>query len=145
MDEKSSHAEMLNVLYKNAHIGLQSISDVMKETEDEDMRKELSDEYEGYEAYIAELRAYMKEKGVEPKNIGPMKKFMILTGVKMDTIKDDSRSHIAEMMIKGTVMGITEIGEMLSANQNADIEIKKYAERLKTLEEGYEERLKKLL
>ena len=145
MDEKSSNEQILNVLYKNAHIGLQSISDILPETNDKDMKKELSDEYDGYEQFIARLRAYMKEVDVEPKNIGPFKKAMIFTGVKVDTLRDDSRSHVAEMMIKGTVMGITEIGSLLSANTDIPIEIKKFAEELKTLEEKYEKRLKSLL
>lgn len=145
MDEKSSEEEILNVIYKNAHIGLQSISDILPETEDEDMKRELTEEYEGYEEFIGRLRAYMREKKVEPKEIGPFKKAMIFTGVKVDTLRDDSRSHVAEMMIKGTVMGITEIGALLSANVGAPIEVKNFAEELKTLEEKYEKRLKRLL
>ncbi|MBR1868159.1 MAG: hypothetical protein IJ800_06255 [Clostridia bacterium] len=145
MDEKSSEEEILNVIYKNAHIGLQSISDILPETEDEDMKRELTEEYEVYEEFIGRLRAYMREKKVEPKEIGPFKKAMIFTGVKVDTLRDDSRSHVAEMMIKGTVMGITEIGALLSANIGAPIEVKNFAEELKTLEEKYEKRLKRLL
>ena len=145
MDEKSSEEEILNVIYKNAHIGLQSISDILPETEDEDMKRELTEEYERYEEFIGRLRAYMREKKVEPKEIGPFKKAMIFTGVKVDTLRDDSRSHVAEMMIKGTVMGITEIGALLSANIGAPIEVKNFAEELKTLEEKYEKRLKRLL
>ena len=145
MDEKATEKELLDVIWKNAHIAMQAISDIVGETNDEDMKKELADEYEGYEKFVSEVGAYMREKGLEPKDVNFMKKAMMYTGIKMDAMRDDSRSHIAEMLIKGTVMGITELGALLSANRQASDTVKNYAEKLKELEEGYEVRLKKLL
>ena len=87
----------------------------------------------------------MQERGIEPKDVNFVKKTMMTMGVKMNAMKDDSRSHIAEMMIKGTVMGITELGELLSSNSQASEEVLNFANELKSIEEEYEERLKNLL
>ena len=38
-----------------------------------------------------------------------MKKAMMWGSIKMNTMKDNSRAHIAEMMVQGTVMGITAL------------------------------------
>ena len=38
-----------------------------------------------------------------------MKKAMMWGSIKMSTLTDNSRSHIAEMMVQGTVMGITAL------------------------------------
>ena len=38
-----------------------------------------------------------------------MKKMMMWGSIKMSTMTDNSRSHIAEMMVQGTVMGITAL------------------------------------
>ena len=43
MEDKNLSKEVLISLYKNAHIALQSISSVMNETDDETVRKELSE------------------------------------------------------------------------------------------------------
>ena len=64
----------------------------------------------------------------------------------MNTLTDDSKSHIAELMIKGTVMGITELIEIKNGHQN-DLgeKTKEFLNGLLCLEEDYEQRLKKLL
>ncbi len=145
MDEKSTEKELLTAIFKNAHIALQAISDVEPETKNDEMKRELADEYEGYERFIGSISAYMKERGIETKDLSPMKKAMMHTAVKLDTLRDDSRSHVAEMLIKGTVMGITELGELISANKTTNPKVLDFAEELKNLEELYEKRLKELL
>lgn len=146
MEEKNLDKEALVSIYKNAHIGLQSISNIINETDDENMKAELKNEYEGYEKYIGKLRAFMKETGTEPQDINFMKKAFMKAAVKMNVMTDDSGSHVAELMVKGTVMGITELAELLN-NHGKELGEKTRAltEELKTLEETYEERLKKLI
>ena len=146
MNYKNIDEEVLTSVYKNAHIALQSIADVIKETDDEKMKEELTDEYDGYERFIGKLSSYMKEIGCEPKDIGVFQKAFMYTSIKMNTLTDDSTSHIAELMIKGTVMGITELTEILNKHEN---ELSKttasLTKELLLLEESYEQRLKKLL
>ena len=133
-------------IYKNAHIALQSISNIINETNHPEMKNELNEQYEGYEKFIGELSAYMREVGVEPKDIGVMQKAFMFTSVKMNTLADDSKSHIAELMIKGTVMGITELTELLNGyGDKLGEQTKNFLRQLLSLEEEYEQRLKKLL
>ena len=138
--------EVLNNVYKNAHIALQSISDVTPECKNEGMRNELQYEYDGYEKFIGEISTYMKDNGVIPKEVGVMQKAMMWTSIKMKTATDDSCSHIADMMLKGTIMGITELLQILSRSDGqVESGTLEYAKKLKDLEEGYEENLKALL
>ena len=146
MMENDSNLDAINEVYKNASVALLSISNVLPEITDAELKKEILDEYEGYEKIVGEVSKYMAEKGYEAKEVGTMKKFMMKSGIKMNTLVDDSESNIAQIMIKGTVMGITELCELINNSQTVtDPQIIEYAERLKTLEEGYEERLKKFL
>ncbi len=138
--------EVLTSIYKNAHIALQSISNVIGESDHPDLKKELNEEYDGYEKFIGELSCYMKEIGLEPKDIGVMKKAFMFTAIKMNTMTNDSKSHIAELMIKGTVMGITELTEIKNGHGNELGEKTKcFLNKLLSLEEEYEQRLKQLL
>lgn len=138
--------ETLTSVYKNAHIALQSISNIINETNHPDMRAELDYEYDGYEKFIGKLSSYMKEIGCEPKDIGILQKTFMYTSIKMNTLTDDSKSHVAELMIKGTVMGITELTEILNGHGDGLSEkTKELTKELLDLEEEYEQRLKKLL
>ena len=141
MEQINIDKEVLVSLYKNAHIALQTISDIVNEVGDENIRKELADEYDGYEKYIGRLSTYMKETSTETKDINPLKKAVMFASVKMNTLTDNSASHVAELMIKGTVMGITELHEILN---NSD-PVSETVKDLTDLEETYEERLKKFL
>ena len=146
MENRNTDKEALVSLYKNAHIALQSISDIIKEVSDENMKRELSDQYDGYEKYIGKLSSYMKETSTEVQDINPFIKAMLFASVKMNTAMDDSVSHVAELMIKGTVMGITELHELLNGSGNEISEkVLNFAKELTELEESYEQRLKKFL
>ncbi len=138
--------ESINNVYKNAHIALQSISNVLEEVKRQEFRKELQDQYEGYEKFISKVTSFMREHNLEPKDVNVMKKAMLWTSIKMNTLTDDSTSHVADMMIKGTVMGITELIQLLNRGENQLSEpIKDLIRELKELEESYEERLKAFL
>lgn len=75
-----------------------------------------------------------------------MKKAMMWGSIKMNTLTDNSRAHIAEMMIQGTVMGITSLKTSLSEKpEDDDEEITKLLKELIALEEGFEKKLKSYL
>ena len=144
--QNESNLDAINEVYRNANVALLAISNVLPEITDVELKKEILEEYEGYEKILGEISKYMTEKGYEAKEVGTMKKFMMKSGIKMNTVIDDSESNIAQIMIKGTVMGVTELCELINNGENiTDKKIIEYAERLNSLEETYEERLKKFL
>ena len=147
MQYRKSNEETLNNLYQNAHVALQSISDLIPETDDAMMRAELKEQYEGYEKIIGEISGFMKDNDITPKDIGPMKKMMLKASVKMNAAKNDNRSHIAEMMIKGGTMGITDATKLLREYENTSCseDVLSLARRVIKYEEETVERLKKFL
>ncbi|MBQ9481471.1 MAG: hypothetical protein IJU84_04835 [Clostridia bacterium] len=146
MTNRKENEKILNDLFQNAHVAMQSISDLLPETDDEMMKKELERQFDGYKNAINEISAYMKENEITPKDIGPMKKMMLKASVKMNAAKNDKRSHLAEMMIKGTVMGLTDIYRNLGENEGVTApEVAELANRLASMEETYEKRLKAYL
>ena len=135
----------LNDIYKNAHIALQSISDLLPAVDDEGIKKELQEEYEGYEKIIGNISTFMAENAIEPKDVNPFKKAMLWSSIKMKTLMNNSKNQVAEMMINGTVMGINELTAMKNESKNLDDEILSLLDELLSLEEEYEQRLKKFL
>jgi hypothetical protein len=145
MQSENVNHKAINDTYKNAHIALQSINDIMPSVDDRDLRNELKSQQEGYQSVIDEISDYMKENGIEMKDIGFMQKAMLWGSIKMKTIMDDSKNQIAELMIKGTVTGINELTAMKNECENYDEKVCEYVEKLLRLEEEYEQRLKKYL
>ena len=101
--------EALAEIYRNAQLALQSISDILPETEDGEVRAELTAQHEAYEHFSARAQMIARDKGLELKEPNPMKKAMMWSSIKMSTLADNSRAHIADMMVQGTVMGITSL------------------------------------
>ena len=145
MQAENINHKALNDTYKNAHIALQSISDLLPDVNDTGLKEELKTEYEGYESFMSELNAYMEENGIERKDINFFKKAMLWSSIKMKTLIDDSRNQIAEMMLNGTVMGINELTAMKNEGENFDPKVTEFIQKLLTLEESYEKRLRKFL
>ena len=135
----------INDVYKNAHIALQSINDLLPMVKSDELKEELRYQYEGYENLIGKISSFMKENNIEPKDINPFKKAMLWGSIKMKTILDHSENNAAEMMLQGTVMGISELTAMKNEEKNLDEEITLFLKEILELEEEYEERLKKFL
>ncbi len=145
MELNDYNKKAINDTFKNAHIALQSISDLLPSVEDSDIRNELQEQYDGYDKLIGEISTFLAENNLPSKDINPMKKAMLWSSIKMKTMMNNSRNQVAEMMINGTVMGINELTAMMNEEQNLTDEVKGYVRRLLELEENYQQRLKKYL
>ncbi len=115
---KKKTEEALAEIYRNAQLALTSISDILPEVgEDDKLKEELHRQYEEYERLSSCACIIARDMGLELKDPNVMKKAMMWGSIKMSTMTDNSRSHIAEMMVQGTVMGIAALkrtaGELL--------------------------------
>ena len=139
------NVKAVNDAYKNAHIAMQSISDLLPEVKDENLKKELNSEFNGYETHINDISAFMKEKKIEPKDINAFQKTIMKGSIKMKTFFNGSKNNIAEMMLKGTVNGINELAAMKNESENLDEDVNALICDLLKTEENYEKRLRKYL
>ena len=146
MELKKSE-EVLAEVHRNCALALQSITDILPQAEDTDVREELLRQHEEYEKFGGRAALIAKDKNIELKNPSPMKKAMMWSSIKMSTMADNSRAHIAEMMTQGTVMGITALKSSLSdmSEDCADEEIQKLAEELLRSEENFEKTWKNMI
>ena len=108
--------------------------------------EQLEKQLEGYRKFHSEAREILNRNGYDEKGLGTFEKIRTYLMVNLQTLADDSTSHIAKMLIQGSSMGITEAVKKLHQYEN-DVEkdIKKLMERLQEFEEGNVERLKEFL
>ena len=137
--------EVLAEIYRNCKLALQSIEDILPECEDGDLKAEMEAQSEGYDRIIEKASAYAKNKQIELKEPNPLKKMMMWGAIKMSTLTNGTRSHIAEKMIRGTVMGITSLKTTQSESESEDENVKNLLNELIQLEERYEKKLKSYL
>ena len=149
MDEivKKQTEEGLAEIYRNAQLAITSISDVMPSLEegDETLREELIAQHEAYEQFSARAQMLARDVEIELKEPNPMKKVMMWGSIKMSTMTDNSRSHIAEMMAQGTVMGITALLRTQRELKDGDERIFALFEEMIQKEEEFEKRWKELV
>ena len=138
--------EILAEIYRNAQLALQSISDIMPQVDDEEVKKELVSQHEAYEQFSAKAAMLAKDRNIELKEPNPFKKAMMWGSIKMNTLTDNSRAHIAEMMIQGTVMGITSLRTTASELPiDGNDEIIALLNEMIEMEEGFEKKWKEYL
>ena len=145
-DNKKSE-EILAEIYRNARLALQSISNILPEVDDHETRLELERQHEEYERFSAKAAMIAKDRNIELKEPGPIKKAMMWGSIKMNTMTDNSRSHIAEMMVQGTVMGVTSLrasGSEIYPSEDKDEIIDLLTEMIKA-EEEFEKKWKEFL
>jgi hypothetical protein len=148
MDEETKckkDEEVLAEIYRNCQLAIQSISNILPETEDGELRKEMETQHEAYEKISAKACMIAKNKHIELKEPNPMKKMMMWGSIKMNTLTDGSRQHVADMMIQGTVMGITSLKTTASKAECTDEEICSLMKELIDVEEKFEKKLKSYL
>ncbi len=144
--DKKKSEELLAELFRNCQLALQSIKDILPETAEGKIREEILSEHDEYEQFSGRIAILAKDKNIQVKEPNMMKKAMMWGSIKMSTLTDNSHQHITEMMIQGTVMGITALKTSLGdMRDGADEDIVRLAEELLNAEEKYEERLKALL
>lgn len=146
MEEIKTDSEILAEIYRNAQLGLTSIADILPAVEDESVKEEIMREHEEYERICSEAASLARKYDLELKEPGPVKKAMMWSAIKMGTANDNSAQNIAQMMIRGTVTGLTSLKTSLTDGEKImDEEVKKLLTDLINLEEDFEQKLKTFL
>lgn len=146
MEEVKKENEVLAEIYRNAQLALVSISDILPEVEDAEIKEEILRQHEEYERICSEAASLAHKLGVEVKEPNPMKKAMMWSAIKMNAAHDNSAQNIAQMMVKGTVQGITSLKtSQTDAQSDMNEEVKKLLKDLISCEEQFEEKWKAFL
>ena len=143
--QKDNDASVLNSIYNGAKIGSQAISDILPKTENTQFRSDLYTQEKQYEGISNEAASQLIAMGMEPDTVGGMKKMGMKFATEINTIMNSDTSHLAELMIKGSNMGITNMTKVLNGYSNPKPEVKNLADRLIQIEQQNIDRLKMYL
>lgn len=108
-------AELLQDIYANVKMGSESIINIMPRVNNSEMKAEMTAQLNEYEKYAALAKKKLDSKGVAAKEESMMTKMSAKMGMNMQTMIDSSSSHIAEMMVQGSTMDVTDLLQKVSA------------------------------
>lgn len=146
-DNKSANAELLDKMYKNVKMGSDSMINVMSRVSDEGLRRELTSQLAKYEDYSKLVSQMIYDRGGKPKEENIVTKLSAKMGMAMNTMTDSTTSHIAQMVIEGATMGMTDMTTTLREyeNTNCSEDALRLARDIATFEDNSIEKLKKFL
>ena len=136
---------ILNSVNKGLKMGMDSISTISEKVGDNNFKDDLIYQYNKYNDILNRVNAELQNYNDLPAELPPIQKIMEYMDIQMNTLTDKSNSHIAEMMIKGTNMGIIEGVKLKNQNPDASQTTKKILDDFIQFQENTIEKLKKYL
>ena len=143
----NEEVNVLDELNKGASMGKDAIHYIMDKVEDNALKKELNRQYHKYKVISDEIHKLYPEYAEDdkgPHETNAMTKFMTWSGIEMKTMNDDSTSHLAEILMQGTNMGIIE-GRRLLNHKGDDEKVNKLLDEYVEMQEEAVEKLKEFL
>lgn len=140
-----SNTELLNFIFQNSEMGIRTTRELLEICKDEGFNSLLSSQHDEYSMLNDKAKTLIENMGKPPKDIDSISSATSYIMIKMNTLTDKSPSHISEMMMRGSNMGIIDIRKRLNQYKNVDAEITALAQKLLEFEERNVEELKKHL
>ena len=141
-----ANAELLNFVYENSQMGVKSLRQLLDIVEEGEFKEYLTKQLGGYEGFHTQAKEKLNANGLDEKGITAFEKARTYLMINVQTMMDKSNSHIAEMLVIGSNMGIVDaIKKIHEYKDSAEKDIVELMENLLRFEEKNVETLKKYL
>lgn len=142
----NTNAELLNFVYQNSQMGVDTLQQLIEISDDISFKGFLEKQLTGYEEFHKRARQMLNQNGYDEKGLNAFEKIRTYLMVNVQTVSDNSASHIASMLINGSTMGIIDaVKKLHQYAENVEKDIKKLMEDLQKFEEKNIEKLKEFL
>ncbi len=137
--------EALSDLYKNVTMAQSCIKTLLPYVEKQEVTKTLHKQVEQYDHYVEQLDEICENLNFDPT---PAPKFAITManmGIKAKMMTDKSITHVAKIMLQGTLNGIIDLYRMIREYTEINPEVALLQKQILRYEEGKFENLKAYL
>ena len=114
------NGDLAAAVYKNVKMGSDLIVTMMPKIDNQQLKADVTEQLASYEKYATQAKKLIKHSGDEVKEESAFSKFMAKMGVQVNTLTDSTTSHLAEMMIQGSVMNVTDLLRKIHESECAD-------------------------
>ena len=108
MNNMDENIELLEYIYKNAEMGVHSLTKLQEEKE-YNIKKVLKEELESYEHFKKESKKLIKKNGYDLEKNKLTAKIASSMGIKKEVNSDNSDASIAHMLTQGITMGVVDM------------------------------------
>ena len=137
--------ELLQYVHETAQMGIIGLQDVMGRIHDQKLKRSVQSQIDEYRTIGEQSARLLRTKGKTPKEPSWMARLSSRMMSSMQTLADSSTSHIAEMVIRGNQMGITQGLKHLHDYEGHDTKARAIAERLLSTEQTNLDQMKPFL
>ena len=114
-------AELLQAVYKNVKMAEESLLNLMPKEDDEQLKSDMTVQLSVYEAFASRAAKHLAEEGIEPKEEGMLTKMSAKMGTMMNTMRDSTTSHLAEMIVEGSTMGVNDMIKQVRRGEESGV------------------------
>ena len=119
---QSKHeAAVLDAIFKNVKMASDSILNLMPKVQSQQLKSDLTVQLSTYEAFASRAAKQLGKEGIKPQEENWMTRMGAKWGTMMNTMKDSTTSHLVEMVIEGTTMGVNDMMEQLRVCKHAEV------------------------
>ncbi len=137
---------LLEFVYKNAEMGRKTLSPISGMNSNDEFERVIDRMIGQYAEICSEADKLLTDCGWDrASGLNGMEKFMTEMSLRMSTMKDKSVPHLADMVLKGASMGVTDISKKLTEHCVADDNAIRLAEKLRDLNSSVIDDMKKFL
>jgi len=141
----NGNAELLNFIYQNSQMGVDTIKQLIGIAEDDEFKRHLEAQYNGYKEIHTTAGTLLNTNGYDEKGLSTLEKIKTYMMINMQTLTNRTSSHISEMLIIGSNMGVIDAVKNLKKYAGAEKDIIDLMEKLLKFEEDNIQQLKKFL
>ncbi len=111
-------AHLLQAVYKNVKMASDSILNLMPKVEDAKLKSDMTVQLSTYEAFASRAAKQLAEEGIKPMEEGIVTKVSSKMGMMMNTMRDSTSTHLAEMLVEGATMGVNDMLKQIRDCEN---------------------------
>ena len=135
----------LSDLYKNVTMAQNSIKSLLPYVDKQEVTKVLHKQVEQYDHYIEQLGTIAENLNFEPTPAPKMLLTMANMGIRAKMMTDKSITHVAKIMLQGTLNGIIDLYRLIRENDAVHPDVTLLEKQILRYEEGCFESLKAYL
>lgn len=113
--------DLLKVVYKNVKTASESILNLMPKVKNESLKSDMTVQLSAWEAFASRTVKLLAEENIKPEDEGTLSKMSAKWSAMVNTVIDSSTAHLAQMLIEGAKMGMSELTEALREAENTKV------------------------
>lgn len=135
----------LSDLYKNVTMAQNCVKTLLPYVEKQDITKTLHKQVEQYDHYIEQIGTLAANLNFDPTPAPKMLITMANMGIRAKMMADRSVTHVAKIMLQGTLNGIIDLYRMTRNSESVHPDVALLSKQILRYEEGCFEAMKGLL